>query len=88
MGKTAWGRRGGGVGLNGIWGYTCGNDLSCRDSQRAAAGGWIGKTMPALPPWGRSSSRVRISTLFSRILSGSYVNGEVRQNGNVSDLIF
>lgn len=72
----------------GIFGYTCGNDLSCREAQMRTTQWLIGKAWPDSGPCGpwivtcdefdpNSSHAVR-----------SFVNGELRQNGNTSQMIF
>ena len=71
-----------------IWGYTCGNDLSCRDSQKRSGQWLIGKTMPGFAPVGPVVVPREDFDAFQPHFVRSYVNGEVRQNGNVSDLIF
>jgi len=74
--------------LDYVFGYTCGNDLSCRDLQFARGGQWLlSKTFdgfapigPCLVPAGEiNPNNLGISSL---------VNGELRQNSNTSDMIF
>ncbi len=87
MGKTAWGvseEEAPGC----IFGYTCGNDLSCRDSQMRSGQWLIGKTMPGFGPCGpfivTSDSFDPCSPKSIR----SYVNGELRQDGCITDMLF
>ena len=71
-----------------VFGYTCGNDLSCRDSQMRSGQWLIGKTMPGFGPcgpWIVTADEFDASTpKFIR----SYVNGELRQNSHITDMIF
>ena len=71
-----------------IFGYTCGNDLSNRETQLHRGGQWlIGKTMDGFAPLGPcvvTADSIDPSDLPIR----SYVNGELRQNGRTSQMIF
>ena len=71
-----------------IFGYTCGNDLSLRRAQKMTSQWLIGKSMPGFGPCGpfivtadsfdpEDGKRIR-----------SYVNGELRQDGSTSEMIF
>lgn len=71
-----------------IFGFTCGNDLSCREAQMRTTQWLIGKTMSGFAPCGPC-----IVTADSYDPDGgkqirSYVNGELRQNGTTADMIF
>lgn len=68
-----------------IWGYTIANDVTAKDLQKADG------------LWGRSKSFNTFLPLGPSIVSGidphdltitSYLNGEQKQKGNTSDLIF
>ena len=87
IGKTAWG-----VGEDEapahIFGYTCGNDLSCRDAQMRSGQWLIGKTMPGFGPCGPVIVTADASDLSEAHPVRSYVNGELRQNGATDDMIF
>ena len=87
IGKTAWGVAEEDA-MDCIYGYTCGNDLSCRDSQKRSGQWLIGKTMPGFAPVGPVVVPREYFDAFQPHFVRSYVNGEVRQNGSVSDLIF
>lgn len=87
MGKRAW-NVSEHEAMDYVFGYTCGNDLSCREAQMRSGQWLIGKTMPGFGPCGpcvvtadgynpNEGKRVR-----------SYVNGELRQDGSTSDMIF
>lgn len=87
MGKRAW-NVSENEAMDYVFGYTCGNDLSCRDAQMRSGQWLIGKTMPGFGPCGpwvvtadsydpNEGKRVR-----------SYVNGELRQDGSTADMIF
>ena len=87
IGKTAWG-----VSVEDakgyILGYTCGNDLSCRASQQRSGQWLIGKTMPGFAPVGPCIVPAQDFDAFAPHAIRSYVNGELRQNGDISDMIF
>ena len=87
MGKTAWNIDVSEAAEH-IFGYTCGNDLSLRRAQKMTSQWLIGKTMPGFGPCGpfivtadsfdpEEGKRIR-----------SYVNGELRQDGSTSEMIF
>ena len=87
IGKTAW-NTGVSEAKEHIFGYTCGNDLSLRRAQKMTSQWLIGKTMPGFGPCGpfivtadcfdpEAGKRIR-----------SYVNGELRQDGSTSEMIF
>ncbi len=87
IGKTAWNINEADAG-DYIFGYTCGNDLSLRRAQKMTSQWLIGKTMPGFGPCGpfivtadcfdpETGKRIR-----------SYVNGELRQDGSTSEMIF
>lgn len=70
-----------------VFGYTCGNDFSCRDAQLRSGQWLIGKTMPGFGPCGPCI--VTSDEYFpenKRIQS--YVNGELRQDGNTKEMLF
>ena len=74
--------------LDYVFGYTCGNDLSCRDLQFARGNQWVlSKTFDGFAPIG--PCLVTADTMDPNNLPiSSKVNGEVRQNSNTSDMIF
>lgn len=87
IGKSAWGVSESEA-MNHVFGYTCGNDLSCREPQMRSGQWLIGKTMPGFGPCGPC-----IVTADSFDPNGgksikSYVNGELRQDGSTADMIF
>ncbi len=87
MGKSAWGVSEEDA-MSCIFGYTCGNDLSCRDSQMRSGQWLIGKTMPGFGPCGPA---VVTADSFDPSLPHSirsYVNGELRQDGLTTEMIF
>ena len=71
-----------------ICGYTCGNDLSCRASQMRSGQWLIGKTMPGFAPIGPVIVTSDSFDAFGSHAIRSYVNGELRQDGDISDMIF
>ena len=87
MGKTAWGVPEEEA-LQYVFGYTCGNDLSCRESQMRTSQFLVGKTMPGFGPCGpwvvTADSFDPNSPHFIR----SYVNGELRQDSCITEMIF
>ena len=87
MGKTAWGVSEGEA-MNCVFGYTCGNDLSCRDSQMRSGQWLIGKTMPGFGPCGPFIVTADSFDPFSPKQIRSYVNGELRQDGLTTQMIF
>ena len=74
--------------LDYVFGYTCGNDLSCRDLQFARGGQWVlSKTFDGFAPIG--PCLVTANTVNPNDLAiSSKVNGELRQNSNTNDMIF
>ncbi len=74
--------------LDYVFGYTCGNDLSCRDLQFARGGQWLlSKTFDGFAPIG--PCLVPAGEIDPNNLDiSSLVNGELRQNSNTSDMIF
>ena len=87
MGKTAWGVSEADA-LNYVFGYTCGNDVSCRESQMRTSQFLVGKTMPGFGPCGPWI--VTADSFDPDIPHGirSYVNGELRQDSSITDMIF
>ena len=71
-----------------IFGYTCGNDLSCRDAQKRTTQWLIGKTMPGFGPCGPFVVTADAFDPEQPHAIRSYVNGELRQNGDITDMIF
>lgn len=74
--------------LDYVFGYTVGNDLSCRDLQFARGNQWVlSKTFDGFAPIG--PCLVPAGEVDPQNLAiSSVVNGEVRQNSNTSDMIF
>ena len=71
-----------------IFGYTCGNDLSCRDAQMRSGQWLIGKTMPGFGPCGPCIVTADSLCPAEGKRVRSYVNGELRQDGTTADMIF
>ena len=71
-----------------VFGFTCGNDLSCRAAKMRSGQWLIGKTMPGFGPCGPEIVTADSFDAFAPHTIRSYVNGELRQNGNTSDMIF
>lgn len=68
-----------------VMGYTCGNDVTARDLQQRESQWVRGKgfdTFCALGPWIETNLDPYAVTVITR------VNGEVRQEGNTSDMVF
>ena len=74
--------------LESVFGYTCGNDLSCRDSQKRSGQWLIGKTMPGFGPCGPCIVTADAFDPDADNAVRSFVNGELRQDGLTSDMIF
>ena len=87
IGKKAWGIPVEEAG-NYIFGYTCGNDLSCRDAQKRSGQWLIGKTMPGFGPCGPCIVPAASLNPAQGKRVRSYVNGELRQDGTTADMIF
>ena len=87
VGKEAWGVNEAEA-KNCIFGYTCGNDLSCRESQTRTSQWLIGKTMPGFAPCGPCITTADSIDPDEGCAIRSYVNGELRQNGNTSEMVF
>ena len=71
-----------------VFGYTCGNDLSCRVPQKRTTQWLIGKTMPGFAPCGPIVVTADSFDPEQPHAVRSYVNQELRQNGDVTDMIF
>lgn len=71
-----------------IFGYTCGNDLSCRDAQKRTSQWLVGKAMPGFGPCGPFIVTADALNVSAGVSVRSYVNGELRQNGSTRDMIF
>ena len=87
MGKTAWNIREDEA-LDYVFGYTCGNDLSCRDPQKRTSQWLIGKAMPGFGPCGPCITTKDALDPKAGVAIRSYVNGELRQNGSTADMIY
>ena len=74
--------------LDHVFGYTCGNDLSCRAAQVRSSQWMLGKTMPGFAPCGPC---IVTADAFDPGVSRAVrctVNGELRQDGDTTDMIF
>lgn len=71
-----------------VFGYTCGNDLSCRDAQMRSGQWLIGKTMPGFAPCGPCIVTADAFDPDEPHAIQSYVNKEKRQDSDVTDMIF
>ena len=87
IGKRAWGVREDEA-LAHVFGYTCGNDLSCRDAQMRSGQWLIGKTMPGFGPCGPVIATADEFDIRQPHVIRSYVNGELRQDSRTDDMIF
>ena len=87
MGKPAWGVSEEEA-MSCIFGYTCGDDLSCRDSQMRSGQWLIGKTMPGFGPCGPFIITADSFDPNAPHKVRSYVNGELRQDGLTTEMIF
>ena len=87
IGRHAWGVDEAEA-MDHIFGYTCGNDLSCRDAQKRTTQWLIGKTMPGFGPCGPCVVTADAFDPEQPHAIRSYVNGELRQNGDITDMIF
>lgn len=75
--------------LDYVFGYTLANDISARDVQRRHGGQWLkGKSMDGSCPLGPAIvTREEVSVIENLNIRG-LVNGEVRQEARLSQLIF
>ncbi len=87
MGKDAWGVSEDEA-MDCIFGFCCGNDVSCRDPQNRSGQWLIGKTMPGFAPAGPWIVTADEFDLSVPHAIRSYVNCELRQNSFLSDMIF
>ena len=86
MGKTAW-NVSVDEALDYVFGYTCGNDFSCRVPQKRTSQWLIGKAMPGFGPCGPVITVAEAFHVEEGKSVRSYVNGELRQDGNTADMI-
>ena len=87
IGKEAWGVSEEEA-MDHVFGYACGNDLSCRTPQKRTTQWLIGKTMPGFAPCGPVVVTADSFDPEQPHAVRSYVNQELRQNGDVTDMIF
>ena len=87
LGREAWGvsRE---EAMTCVFGYTCGNDLSCRDAQMRSGQWLIGKTMPGFAPCGPAIVTADAFDPDAPHAIQSYVNKEKRQDSDITDMIF
>ncbi|MGM0215122.1 fumarylacetoacetate hydrolase family protein [Enterococcus sp. AZ109] len=71
-----------------IFGYTVGNDVSARDMQAAYGQFMFGKSLDGFAPLGPWIVTKDELSQPPHVNLKTYVNGELRQNSNTSDLIF
>ncbi len=70
-----------------VWGYTILNDVTARDVQKRHNQWLLGKsqdTFCPMGPWAVSADEIDLSDTSIR----TFVNGELRQDGNTRDMIF
>lgn len=73
--------------LKHVWGYTIINDVTARDLQQNHRQWFLGKSLDTfcpMGPWLVSADEVDSANLSVRC----WINDELRQNANTSDLIF
>jgi len=71
-----------------VFGYTCGNDFSTRDLQKARGGQWVlSKSLDGFAPVGPCVTTAEEIDPRNLRISCS-VNGEVRQDSTTADMIF
>lgn len=70
-----------------IFGYTCGNDLSCRGAQQRTSQWLIGKALPGFGPCGPYIATADSFDPTQGRQIRSWVNGELRQDGRTDDMI-
>jgi 2-keto-4-pentenoate hydratase/2-oxohepta-3-ene-1,7-dioic acid hydratase in catechol pathway len=70
-----------------VWGYTIINDVTARDLQHLHRQWFVGKSLDTfcpMGPWITTADEVDATNLMVKC----WINGELRQNANTSDLIF
>ena len=87
LGKSAWGVSEEEA-MDCVFGYTCGNDLSCREPQFRSSQFLVGKTMPGFGPCGPWVVTAESFDPSEPHRIRSYVNGELRQDGCVTEMIY
>lgn len=87
IGRKAWGVDEAAA-MDCVFGYTCGNDLSCREAQLRSGQWLIGKTMPGFGPCGPCIATADSIDPAAGLRVRSYVNGLLRQDGSTADMIF
>ena len=87
MGKRAW-NVSEEEAMDYVFGYSCGNDLSCRDAQLRSGQWLIGKSMPGFGPCGPYVVTADEFSLEPGKQVRCYVNGQLRQDGNTDEMIF
>lgn len=85
IGRRAWGV-GEDEAMDYVFGYTCGNDFSCRAPQKRTSQWLCGKTMPGFGPCGPAIVTADSFDPAAGKRIKSYVNGEQRQNGSTADM--
>jgi len=73
--------------LKHVWGYTIVNDVTARDLQARHKQWFLGKSMDSfapMGPWAVTADEVDLATAGIRC----WVNGELRQDAKIADLIF
>lgn len=73
--------------LKHVWGYTIVNDVTARDLQARHKQWFLGKSMDTfapMGPWAVTADEVDLATAGIRC----WVNGELRQDAKIADLIF
>jgi 2,4-diketo-3-deoxy-L-fuconate hydrolase len=71
-----------------IFGYTVFNDITARDLQKAEGQWYRAKSFDTFGPMGPRAVRQEEIVDPQDVNLRSYVNGELRQDGNTSDMIF
>lgn len=87
MGKSAWDISEEEA-IDHVFGYTCGNDFSCREPQMRSGQWLIGKTMPGFGPCGPVIVTADSYDPNRGVRVQSYVNGELRQDGSTNQMLF
>lgn len=86
IGRHAWGVAEKDAGEY-IFGFTCGNDLSCRVPQKRSGQWLIGKALPGFGPCGAYIVTADGFDYRGRDVK-SFVNGELMQHGNTDEMMF
>ncbi|MDF1512702.1 MAG: fumarylacetoacetate hydrolase family protein [Anaerolineae bacterium] len=74
--------------LDCVLGYSCANDISARDLQLRTSQWLLGKTLDGFCPLGPYMVTADEVADPQKLVTRSWLNGELRQNSNTADMVF